>query len=946
MTAFDEERTHLSPMPGGPRSVSEPGHAGRLPEAIGRYRPVRVLGQGGMGVVFEAVDPALHRSVAIKMILGGTMDGEEIERFVREARLGARLRHPGIVAVLEVGSSGDRPFIVMDLVQGESLEALLRRGPVPLPRVVAIVRDVARALEHAHGLGVIHRDVKPQNILVDEAGQPRLTDFGLARDAAARDRLTATGSTLGTPAYMAPEQADGDPSAQGVGCDIWAVGAVLYRGVAGRPPFDGDSPIAIMHKLLTTVADPLRRHAPGVPRDVETIVMKCLEPSVERRYPSVGDVADELDRVLSDEPIEARPPGLLERVRRAVARRPAAVALAVVAVLAVAGAISTTAFTAAARARSRAAVVEAIGRTDGARPDREGASRQSAREAIEAASRALRLAEDHLALAGDEDARGLVWTASVRRGDISGAAGEWLVAIESYERARELRPTETTTIDLLARAWHGRLAAFRALADTTAERAAIEGLPPEVRAHPRIVTAEIALLRREGRLEEGRRLVSEALADRPDDAGLWARRGEMALALSMHAEALAALDAALRLDERLAGAWANRAQVRLLGGDAAGCVTDAERALALEPDLGAAFGWRAAARLELGEIASASTDASRAIELVPRFAVAWQVRATARFEQGDFRGAIVDATRAVELDPALGRAWRCRGAARAKVGELEGALSDFDRALEIAPNSHLERLGRAEVLFELDRPADALVEAERALAQSPDWVFARRRAARYAERAGDLARAEAHLERAVALEPGAPVWTRLAVVRSANGDVEGARTAADAALALDPDALDARLLRGFACFDRGDHLAAARDLERVAARLDSEDPRVHGVAVRLGVIFAAAERWLEAEAAFSDGLRAQPLDPGTWLRRAEVRRARSDRPGALEDIDRAIELAPELGAAWLLRGVLLAERPEGHEEARACFRRAAEVEPGGEVARRAAAALADLGRSD
>ncbi len=209
---------------------------------IGRYVVTGQLGRGGMGVVYRARDPALARDVAIKMVIDPGGSPQRLDRFTREARAAGRIRHPGIVAVHEVGVHEGRPFIVMDLIDGEPLDALVERGRIPPRRVAEIIRDLGLALDHAHREGILHRDVKPQNVIIDPEGRPHLTDFGLAHDLADTDgSLTKTGQLLGTPQYVAPEQARGDRAGDGVGppADVYGLGGVLYMRSSGRRPSMG-----------------------------------------------------------------------------------------------------------------------------------------------------------------------------------------------------------------------------------------------------------------------------------------------------------------------------------------------------------------------------------------------------------------------------------------------------------------------------------------------------------------------------------------------------------------------------------------------------------------------------------------------------------------------------------------------------------------------------------
>ncbi len=281
--------------PSGPlpprRPTSPAGAAGRT---IGGYRVLETLGRGGMGVVYRCRD-SMGREVALKTITTAAL-GRLDDRLRREAQAIARLRHQNIVGLIAVDEDDGRPFVVMDLVRGESLDrTLLRNGPLPPARAAAIVRDIARALEHAHAEGVTHRDIKPANILIDEHGDPRLTDFGLAADASATTQLTATGQIVGTLQYMAPEQADGDRSAHGPHTDIWAAGAVLYACLTGKPPFDGDDVMQVVKKVLLDAPTPPRRLQPWVPEGLERVVLRCLAKEREQRWASAEELAEALE---------------------------------------------------------------------------------------------------------------------------------------------------------------------------------------------------------------------------------------------------------------------------------------------------------------------------------------------------------------------------------------------------------------------------------------------------------------------------------------------------------------------------------------------------------------------------------------------------------------------------------------------------------------------------
>jgi serine/threonine protein kinase len=273
---------------------------------IERYRIEGILGRGGMGVVYRAADLLLAgRPVALKTFTDKSLLVPELrERFRREVCAMASLDHPGIVAIRDAGEVGGLPYLVMDLVQGESLDVQLRRGPLE-PRVAAaIVRDVALALAHAHARGILHRDVKPANVLVLADGTVKLVDFGLAR-ALGEQTMTATGDVIGTPGYFSPEQAAGNVHAMSARTDVWGLGALLYRLLAGRAPFVGSSTAEILMKVGTRPPDPIGRDDVGL--ELEEIVLRCLQKSPDARYRTADDLAADLDRWLASPAATRRP---------------------------------------------------------------------------------------------------------------------------------------------------------------------------------------------------------------------------------------------------------------------------------------------------------------------------------------------------------------------------------------------------------------------------------------------------------------------------------------------------------------------------------------------------------------------------------------------------------------------------------------------------------------
>src|SRR5579883_353175 len=305
------------------------------------YEVIAELGRGGMGVVYKARQIKADRIVALKMILTGDGAGQkERERFRIESEAVAKLDHPNIIHIFEVNEYDNRPYFSLEYCPGGSLAKKLAGTPLPQREAATIVQQLARAMATAHKLGVIHRDLKPANVLLAEDGTAKIGDFGLAKklDIEGGQTLTGTGDIIGTPSYMPPEQALGRSKQAGPGVDIYALGAILYELLTGRPPFLAATTLDTILQVIGTEPVPVRQVQPTVSRDLETICLKCLQKRVTSRYASAGDLADDLDRFLKGEPIKARPIRAWERSWRWAKRNPAlAVSYGLIALVAALG---------------------------------------------------------------------------------------------------------------------------------------------------------------------------------------------------------------------------------------------------------------------------------------------------------------------------------------------------------------------------------------------------------------------------------------------------------------------------------------------------------------------------------------------------------------------------------------------------------------------------------
>ena len=330
-------------QPAGPEI--EPGSApASLPRTFGEYDLLDEIARGGMGIIYRARQLRLNRLVAVKVLAAGEFSSPDFRaRFRTEAEAAANLDHPHIIPIYEVGEQDDRPFLSMKLVDGQNLAERLGNAPMGNREAARLMIALARAVHYAHQRGILHRDLKPNNVLLDADGQPHLTDFGLAKLMEKESTITKTAAVLGTPSYMSPEQAAGHTKGLSTSVDVWGLGAILYELLTAQPPFAGGTTMATVRQVIEN--DPRRptQLNPRASRDLEVICLKCLQKEPSRRYASADAVADDLQRWLNHEPIRARPASAWEKISKLVRRRPAlaglATALTLVAVLGLAGII-------------------------------------------------------------------------------------------------------------------------------------------------------------------------------------------------------------------------------------------------------------------------------------------------------------------------------------------------------------------------------------------------------------------------------------------------------------------------------------------------------------------------------------------------------------------------------------------------------------------------------
>ncbi len=516
-TYFDERDEEV---PTGPRA----------PHQIGRYVVIREIGRGGSGIVYEAVDPDLQRRVAVKVLLAGDFaKSRDQQRFLNEARAVAQLDHPNIVQILEFARHEGRPWYAMELVEGPNLLQVIReQGRLPWRTAVRLAASLAHALHHAHDQGLVHRDVKPNNVLLESDREPRLTDFGLAlfTDDGSQGRLTRTGQVLGTPSYMSPEQANGELERIGPATDVYGVGVVLYEALTGRVPFEGDRPLSIIAAVVEGHPTPPRQIASGIPRQVEATCLKAMQVDIDDRYATAADLAEDLERCLRGEPILATPPTLTDHARWFVRRNRAqlgivvtAIGVALIIVLAstlVLGARSVRqtnlaeaeAEAALSSVKARIGELEDDGRLTDADESWQAFARQPAHRGTRALVEGWWWRAERLAAMGDEDgqvgALGMAYAAAERRRDQERALLRLADQVRTNGDIGRL-PRIVTTLDRraprLARTddirtlWRDALASERRLADAAElaigpERSALLALSRATRTDHRATRAE------------------------------------------------------------------------------------------------------------------------------------------------------------------------------------------------------------------------------------------------------------------------------------------------------------------------------------------------------------------------------------------------------------------------------------------------------------------------
>jgi serine/threonine-protein kinase len=854
-----------TPAPGPGTDTQAPWRLGaRLPEVPG-YDVEGVLGRGGVGVVYKARHLRLKRPVALKMLLvGACATPAERERFLREAEAVAGLRHPNIVQVHDVGEHEGRPYFTMEYVEGGSLAQKLAGAPQPAREATALVATLAEAVQVAHQGGIVHRDLKPGNILLTADGTPKVTDFGLARRLEGSAGLTQSGTPVGTPSYMAPEQAQGKSRAAGPAADVYALGAILYELLTGRPPFRGETAAETVLQVLFEEPVPPSRLNAKVPRDLETICLKCLHKEPHRRYATAAAMAEDLRRFQRGEPIVARRAGALERVGKWVRRRPAQAATLATSLLLAAALVGVSLWLVGQRAHERDAVEAELKEAAWLRDD-------------------ARWAEARAALDRAEGRLG--W----------GAPGDLRARLAQARRDLEL----AVRLDAirLRRVTRGELTFYKGQADREYAEAFREAGLGQASDEPSAVAVRI-------NASAVREALVAAVHDWAVCAGDREERGWL-LEVARHADPDA-------------GGWRERALDPAAWEDSQALAELARTAPAATESV--------SLLQALGErLRAAGGDATPLLKLVQKERPAdfWanlilgnaMLQGAPRDAAGYYRAALASRPGAAVGYCAVGDALRLQK-------WPDQAIEYYEKALQLDPDYARAYSNVGDALQDQGRPDEAAGYYEKALRLDPDYAWAHHNLANVLRGNGRLGDAYAHYQQALRVDPNnfaVQNGARSVLVRQGRG--EEARLAWRKALEADPPEHDAWFGYAELCLFLGQDEEYRRARRALLDRFGTTtDP---GIAERVGravLLLPASEDELQQAVALADRAVAAKGAVQAWVYRyflfakglAEYRRGRLDSAIAMM----RGEAAKVMGPAPRLVVAMAQHRQGRKEEAR------------------------------
>ncbi|MBI5359800.1 MAG: tetratricopeptide repeat protein [Planctomycetes bacterium] len=661
-----------------------------MPTQFGRYTLEKELGQGGMGIVYLAFDPSLKRHVALKIIT--STDKEMLERFQREARAAARLKHPNIAQVYEIGVADKQNFYTMDYIEGTSLEKLIETGEqLDFKYIAHIIYQVAMALNYAHDQKIIHRDIKPANILINEEGSAYIVDFGLAKQLTGLDRsLTMSGSTVGTPDYMSPEQATGDKDID-PRSDIFSLGATLFHCITGKLPFDGEHIYDIFSKILNEEAPAPSSIVRTVPKDLETICLKCMAKEPAKRYQSTMELAMDIQRFLNGEPVLARRSSFIGKVLfRAKKNKPAAIGItSAVLLLLGAGIFLLISHLRAAQKieeyRANAFKLFLDGKFEDARVlcekviDLKPGDKDIA-ELLDKCKNTIREREEKLKKTQEQAERRAKAKVILDR-----ATGN------SPPEQRIKIASEALKADpYFGEAWQVIGYAYK---DLSMFDKAFDAFSNAIKLTPTLAysyyeRADITAFKR-GQLNESIPDFKKVIELDPNSHIGWFARGEIARNLAWNGhdlkkydEAIEAFSKAIELYPDYTFAYNQRGWAHSQKGDWQNALTDYDKEVSLLPDNPQALNNRGSAYQQLRYFDEALADYSKALQIDPYYTELYINRGLIYTDRGLLDEALNDFNVALQLVPGHAWAYNGRGRVYARKNELDKAISDFSNAIK------------------------------------------------------------------------------------------------------------------------------------------------------------------------------------------------------------------------------------------------------------------------
>ncbi len=891
--ADDASATHRLGPGAKPRGTTQE----RAPASVSvaGYEILGELGRGGMGVVYKARQLGLNRIVALKMVLAGDHAGSDgLARFFIEAEAVAGLQHPNIVQIFEVGEHNKLPYFTLEFVEGGSLARNTEGKPQPPREAARILEVLARGIAYAHQLGIIHRDLKPANVLLTRAGVPKITDFGLAKRLDGDSNQTRTGTLMGTPSYMAPEQAAGNTREIGPLSDQYSLGAILFELLTGRPPHVGTTIVETLDLVKSKEPLPPSRLQPGVPRDLETICLKCLQKEPAKRYANTEALADDLHHFLAGEPIQARPVSRTERAWRWCKRNPKVAALTAVIVLLFV--IAETALTALWVHRSR---------------DEKAAQERTAREQ-KSIDETRKVALERLTLAH----------AAITTGDHPRAAALLSSSDPLLESAEPLQDVRDQVATL--RSQVEVYAEFKKLLDNA--RFASRFGSRHLKEQAQKVCRELVEMDEQLRERTGRGAAGLPPLDAEQQQLFQEDRFETYLIAALLETDLAENTETARQDAaRRAIDWLNRADQILPGmrvtyvnrapcwgviGNKAEDEADMKRAKAIVPTSAVDHFWHGFAHHLRADAARCKGDLKSAQDFwrqeIAEYAALLQLRpdhfwgyfnwANCQVERGNHLDALIGFTTCIRIRPDFPWSWNNRATVHLRLGAHEQALQDYNTALRYNADYAEAYANRGLVYFKLGQADPALADLNRAIALNADYAPAYEYRADVHRARKEHAQAVADYERLLALTPDkVPAYLKLMDIHHDLGRDEAAVNDCTQALALNPRNAQIRYKRAGFQVARKEYTLALQDYSAILA----ENPKVLEPRRDRAIVNWVFLKDFDASLAdWEELVKLFPKLPDSWYYIGVIHLGRRQYDDAKTALEKAVQLKPDYAQAY------------------------------------------------